>query len=107
MKLENNIHDIAIDFHDISYYGDKNNSGIRGIKLKNGSSWGKSFCTLDIIGTSHLTLDVIDINSLNKNYSLFIDFNYNNITCLKLKFKNLIANAIKLLNGSLFFEKCK
>ena len=40
MKLENNIHDIAIDFHDISYYGDKNNSGIRGIKLKNGSSWG-------------------------------------------------------------------
>jgi len=28
MKLENNIHDIAIDFHDISYYGDKNTSGI-------------------------------------------------------------------------------
>ena len=72
MKLENNIHDIAIDFHDISYYGDKNTPGIRGIKLKNGSSWGKSFCTLDIIGTSHLTLDVIDINSLNKNYSLLI-----------------------------------
>src|SRR5574344_96671 len=72
MKLENNIHDIAVDFHDISYYGDKNTPGIRGIKLKNGSSWGKSFCTLDIIGTSHLTLDVIDINSLNKNYSLLI-----------------------------------
>jgi len=73
MKLENTVHDIAIDFHDVPFYGDKNTPGIRGIKPKNGSSWGKSFCTLDIIGTSHLTLDVIDINGLNKNYSLFIE----------------------------------
>jgi len=85
MKLENNIHDIAIDFHDISYYGDKNTPGIRGIKLKNGSSWGKSFCTLDIIGTSHLTLDVIDINSLNKNYSLFIESLFTRLKTIGVK----------------------
>ncbi|AKB46712.1 Mobile element protein [Methanosarcina sp. Kolksee] len=85
MKLENNIHDIAIDFHDISYYGDKNTPGIRGIKLKNGSSWGKSFCTLDIIGTSHLTLDVIDINSLNKNYSLLIESLFKRLKTIGVK----------------------
>lgn len=85
MKLENNIHDIAIDCHDISYYGDKNPPGIRGIKLKNGSSWGKSFCTLDIIGTSHLTLDVIDINSLNKNYSLFIESLFKRLKTIGVK----------------------
>ena len=85
MKLENNIHDIAIDFHDISYYGDKNTPGIRGIKLKNGSSWGKSFCTLDIIGTSHLTPDVIDINSLNKNYSLLIESLFKRLKTIGVK----------------------
>jgi uncharacterized protein YeeX (DUF496 family) len=30
--------DVVIDFHDIPYYGDKNTSGVRGIKAKNGTS---------------------------------------------------------------------
>jgi hypothetical protein len=85
MKLENKIHDIAIDCHDIPYYGDENTPGIRGIKLKNGSSWGKSFCTLDIIGTSQLTLDVIDINGLNKNYSLFIESLFKRLEIIGVK----------------------
>ncbi|RPJ65210.1 MAG: ISH3 family transposase, partial [Alphaproteobacteria bacterium] len=85
MKLENKIHDIAIDCHDIPYYGDENSPGIRGIKLKNGSSWGKSFCTLDIIGTSQLTLDVIDINGLNKNYSLFIESLFKRLEIIGVK----------------------
>jgi hypothetical protein len=46
--------DAAIDFHDIAYYGDKNTPEIRGIKPKNGTSWGHSFCTLDIIGDTKL-----------------------------------------------------
>ena len=46
-------------------------------------------------------------NHQRKKSNATHSINYNNITCLKLKFKNLIANAIKLLNGSLFFEKCK
>ena len=85
MKLENKIHDIAIDCHDIPYYGDENTPGIRGIKLKNGSSWGKSFCTLDIIGNSQLTLDVIDINGLNKNYSLFIESLFKRLEIISVK----------------------
>ena len=28
--------DVAVDFHDIEYYGDKNDKGVRGIKTKNG-----------------------------------------------------------------------
>ena len=32
--------DVAVDFHDIGYYGDKNDEGVRGIKPKNGTSWG-------------------------------------------------------------------
>lgn len=93
MKLENCVHDIAIDCHDIPFYGDKNTPGIRGIKRKNGSSWGKSFCTLDIIGTSHLTLDVIDINGLSKNYSLFI----------KSLFERLEIMGVK--TGTAFLDK--
>ena len=43
---------------------------LRGIKPKNGTSGGYSFCTLDIIGSSKLTLDVIEINGLSKDYSI-------------------------------------
>ena len=69
-NLKGTYQDAAIDFHDIPYYGDKNTPGIRGIKPKNGTSWGYSFCSLDIIGDIKLTLDVIDINGLAKNYSI-------------------------------------
>lgn len=85
MKLENDVHDIAIDCHDIPFYGDKNTPGIRGIKRKSGSSWGKSFCTLDIIGTSQLTLDVIDINGLNKNYSIFMESLFKRLEIMGVK----------------------
>jgi hypothetical protein len=69
-KLKGTCHDAAIDFHDIPYYGDRNTPGVRGIKPKNGTSWGHSFCSLDIIGETKLTLDVIDINGLEKNYRI-------------------------------------
>ena len=64
---------------------DKNTPGIRGIKRKSGSSWGKSFCTLDIIGTSQLTLDVIDINGLNKNYSIFMESLFKRLEIMGVK----------------------
>lgn len=73
MDLKNKVHDIAIDFHDIPFYGCRDTPCIRGIKPKTGTSWGYSFCTLDIIGNSKLTLDVIDINGLNKDYSTLMD----------------------------------
>ncbi|MDJ1420315.1 MAG: ISH3 family transposase [Candidatus Methanoperedens sp.] len=71
--LRGTVHDIAIDFHDIPYYGEKNTCGVRGIKPKNGTCWGYSFCSLDIIGETKLTLDAIDINGLTKNYAVLIE----------------------------------
>ncbi len=73
LNLKGTTQDVAIDFHDIPYYGDKNTSGVRGIKPKNGTSWGYSFCTIDTVGSIKLTLDVIDINSLTKNYEVLIE----------------------------------
>ena len=72
LNLQGTTHDVAIDFHDIPFYGAKNTPNVRGIKPKNGTSWGYSFCTVDIIGNNKLTLDVIDINGLVKNYNLLI-----------------------------------
>ena len=71
--LRGTVHDIAIDFHDVPYYGEKNTSGVRGIKPKNGTCRGYSFCSLDIIGETKLTLDAIDINGLTKNYAVLIE----------------------------------
>lgn len=73
LNLKGTTQDVAIDFHDIPYYGDKNTSGVRGIKAKNGTSWGYSFCTIDIVGRTKLTLDVIAINGLTKNYAVLIE----------------------------------
>ncbi|MDD3246463.1 MAG: ISH3 family transposase [Methanosarcina sp.] len=85
MNLKNNVHDIAVDFHDKAYYGSRDTPLIRGIKPKNGTSWGYSFCTLDIIGNSKLTFDVIDINGLSKDYSILMDSLFERIENMGVK----------------------
>jgi hypothetical protein len=65
--------DVAVDFHDIGYYGDKNDKGVRGIKPKNGTSWGHSFFTIDLLGVPKLTLDIVNITGLNKDYTILIE----------------------------------
>lgn len=40
MELEGKVHDVAIDFHNVPFYDDNNTSLIRGMKPKNGTSWG-------------------------------------------------------------------
>ena len=85
MDLKDKVHDIAIDFHDIPFYGCRDTPCIRGIKPKTGTSWGYSFCTLDIIGNSKLTLDVIDINGLNKDYSTLMDSLFERIENMGVK----------------------
>jgi hypothetical protein len=85
MALKNNVHDIAVDFHDKAYYGSRDTPWIRGIKPKNGTSWGYSFCTLDIIGNSKLTLDVIDINGLSKDYSILMDSLFERVENMGIK----------------------
>ena len=85
MDLKDKVHDIAIDFHDIPFYGCRDTPCIRGIQPKNGTSWRYSFCTLDIIGNSKLTLDVIDINGLTKDYSTLMDSSFKRIEKMGVK----------------------
>lgn len=50
---------IAIDFHDIPYYGDKNDCHVRGTKRKNGTNYCHQFATLEIVdGEQRFTLAV-------------------------------------------------
>jgi hypothetical protein len=87
--LSGTSHDIAIDFHDIPYYGEKNTCGVRGIKPKSGTCWGYSFCSLDIIGEPKLTLDAIDINGLTKNYAVLIESLLQRINLMGVHVKTL------------------
>ena len=85
MNIEDKVHDIAIDFHNIPFYGNENTPWVAGIKPKNGTSWGYSYCTLDIIGDVKLTLDVIAINGFNKNYFDLITFLFERLEKMQIK----------------------
>ncbi len=91
-NLKGTYQDAAIDFHDIPYYGNKNTPGIRGIKPKNGTSWGYSFCSLDIIGDIKLTLDVIDINGLAKNYSIIMESMIQRLNVMEINLRTLFMD---------------
>ncbi len=92
VNLRGTYQDAAIDFHDIPYYGDKDTSGIRGIKPKNGTSWGYSYCSLDIIGEIKLTLEVIDINGLAKNYSILMESMMQRLKEMDINLKTLFMD---------------
>lgn len=92
-QLKGTTHDTAIDFHDVPYYGNKNTPGVRGIKPKNGTCWGYSFCSLDIIGETKLTLDVIDIEGLTKNYAVLIGSLLQRINLMGIHVKTLLMDA--------------
>jgi len=64
---------LAIDFHNNPYYGSKSTKCISGIQPKNGTSWGHSYLTTDIVGSLNQTLDVIQLTGLNKDYSILIE----------------------------------
>lgn len=50
---------MAIDYHDIPYYGNKNNPHVRGTKRQRGTNYCHQFATLEIVeGQSRLTLAV-------------------------------------------------
>jgi hypothetical protein len=91
-NLKGTYQDAAIDFHDIPYYGDKDTPGIRGIKPKNGTSWGYSYCSLDIIGEIKLTLDVIDINGLAKNYSILMESMIQRLESMEINLRTLFMD---------------
>jgi len=93
MELEGKVHDIAIDFHHVPFHGDKNAALIRGIKAKNGTPWGYEYCTLDIIGDQKLTLDVIPISALKKDYSILVELLFERLEKMKVKI------------GTVYFDK--
>ena len=93
MELKGKVHDAAIDFHHVPFCGDKNTPLIRGMKPKNGTSWGYEYCTLDIIGDDKLTLDVIPISALKKDYSILME----------LLFKRLETMSVKI--GTVYLDK--
>jgi hypothetical protein len=93
MELEGKVHDIAIDFHHIPFCGDKNTPLIRGMKPKNGTSWGFEYLTMDIIGENKLTLDVIPISALKKDFTILIE----------LLFKRLEEMNVKI--GTVYLDK--
>jgi hypothetical protein len=72
VSIPNTPQDGALDFHDIGYYGNRDTPGIRGIQPKNGTSWGYSFLTIDLIGKRKITLDIVNVSALSKNYSLLL-----------------------------------
>jgi len=66
--------DVAVDFHDKGYYGDKNDQGVRGIKPKNGTSWGYSYLTIDMLSEQKLTeVDFIMAAKNNKRIKRMLE----------------------------------
>jgi len=57
------------------------------MKPKNGTSWGYEYCTLDIIGDYKLTLDVIPINALLKNYSVLTELLFKKLESMSMKIR--------------------
>jgi hypothetical protein len=84
--------DIAVDFHDCPYYGDKSDPSVRGIKPKNGTSWGHSFFTLDLVGIPKLTLDIVSVNALNKDYAALFEAVINRRKDRRLKIGTLFLD---------------
>ena len=80
--------DVAVDFHDKGYYGDKNDKGVRGIKPKNGTSWGHSFFTIDMLrGEQRQTLDIVSVTALNKDYAILIEGVVNRLRVMGIKIR--------------------
>jgi hypothetical protein len=77
--------DVPVDFHDEGYYGDKDDKGVRGIKPKNGTSWGHSFFTIDLLWDPKLTLDIVNITGLNKDYAILLEGVVNRLKGMGIK----------------------
>jgi len=84
--------DIAIDFHNVPYYGDKNTKGVVGIQPKNGTSWGYSYLTADLVGDCKLTLDIVNLTALNKNYGTLIEGVINRINQLGISIGKVLMD---------------
>ena len=92
VNISDSPQDIAIDFHNVPYYGDKNTKGVVGIQPKNGTSWGYSYLTADLVGDCKLTLDIVNLTALNKNYGTLIEGVINRINQLGISIGTVLID---------------
>lgn len=92
LDIPNTPQDFAIDFHDEGYYGDKNADGVRGIKAKNGTSWGHTYFTIDWLGAQTHTLDIVNITGLNKDYAALVESVVNRIRAMGLQIRTILSD---------------
>ncbi len=83
---------LAIDFHNIPYYGSKSTKGISGIQPKNGTSWGHSYLTTDIVGSFNQNIDVIQLTGLNKDYTILIEGILNRIRTRRIIIEKILMD---------------
>lgn len=82
----------AIDFHNEGYYGDKNAEGVRGIKAKNGTSWGHVYFSIDWLGSPAHTLDIVNVTGLEKDYAALVEGVVRRIRALELRMGTIFAD---------------
>ena len=92
VNISDSPQDIAMDFHNVQYYGDKNTKGIVGIQPKNGTPWGYSYLTADLVGDCKLTLDIVNLTALNKNYGTLIEGVINRIDQLGIAIEKILMD---------------
>ena len=64
---------VAIDYHDIPYYGDKNDAWVRGTKNQRGTNWCHQYATLEIVsGEKRFTLAARKLSVNDGEKSLII-----------------------------------
>jgi len=83
---------LALDFHTIPYYGNIGTRGISGIQPKNGTSWGYSYLTTDIVGSIKQTIDVVPLTGLNKDYSILIEGVIQRINSQRISIEKLLMD---------------
>jgi len=58
---------VAMDWHDIMFYGDSKAEGVKGTNHKNGSNWAYQFATAAVVmGDKRLTVAVTPVNNESK-----------------------------------------
>ena len=84
---------VAVDFHTIPYYGDKNTKGVGGIQPKNGTSWGYSYFTADLVEDCKPNArTIVNLTALNKNYGTLIEGIINRINKLGIAIENILID---------------
>lgn len=106
LKIPDTPQDFAIDFHAVGYYGDKNTEGVRGIRPKNGTSWGHEYFTIDWLGSPVHTLAIVNVTGLEKDYAALVKGVVGRIQAMGLLIRAIFADRehFNLAVISTFFE---